>query len=217
MSYASSPAASELTCELDEPSRKASLKISVVGVTPEQQLFIKEAVSHQFDLKFISIVSLKSLVRSGTLPLQGLLFFLVPAERRNALHQIEIMKSIMDQQPGLNMIPLIFNKLQRDNMRKSLVSHFPVYVPINFTSKTDGDLSAEMHAHSLAQFSQTIEALAGSTVDSETTVTQLRELNGQMQIEVAQLLKQNLRLERQLATAVGKVWTEKHDAGNFIQ
>ena len=140
MSYTLSPVASESTFEFDEPYRKASLKITVVGVTTEQQLFIKEAISHQFDLRFINLVSLKSLVRSGTLPLQGLLFFLVPAERRNALHQIEIMKLIMDQQPGLNMIPLIFNKLQRDNMRKSLVSHFPVYVPINFTSKTDEDL-----------------------------------------------------------------------------
>ena len=217
MSYTLSPVASESTFEFDEPYRKASLKITVVGVTTEQQLFIKEAISHQFDLRFINLVSLKSLVRSGTLPLQGLLFFLVPAERRNALHQIEIMKLIMDQQPGLNMIPLIFNKLQRDNMRKSLVSHFPVYVPINFTSKTDEDLDCGLHTHSLAQFSQTMEALAGITLDSETTVTQLRELNGQMQIEVAQLLQRNLRLERQLATAVGKMFAEKHDAGSFLQ
>ena len=127
------------------------------------------------------------------------------------------MKSIMDQQPGLNMIPLIFNKLQRDNMRKSLVSHFPVYVPVNFTNKADLEFSAGTHAHSLAQFAETVEALAGSALDSDITVTQLRELNGQMQIEVAQLLRQNLRLERQLATAVAKASAEKHDAGNFLQ
>ena len=102
-------------------------------------------------------------------------------------------------------------------MRKSLVSHFPVYVPINFSSKTDEDLSCGMYAHSLAQFSQTMEALAGNTLDSETTVTQLRELNGRMQIEVAHLLQQNLRLERQLATAVGKVSAEKHHADKFLQ
>lgn len=217
MSYSSSPTAPDLTVELGQPVPKASLKISVVGVTPDQQLFIKEAISHQFDVKFISLVLLKSLVRAGASPLQGLLFFLIPAERRNALHQIEVMKTIMDQQPGLNMIPLIFNKSQRDSMRKSLVSHFPVYLPINFTSKTDLEFSVGMHAHSVAQFSETMEALAGNSMNSEITVTQLRELNGKMQIEVAQLLKQNLRLERQLATAVSKSTAEKFDVGQFPQ
>lgn len=192
---------SEEPLDADETLQQSSLDIAVVGVDYQQQLFIEEAISYEHNLEFLSFLSLKTAIRSGTFKLQGLLFFLVPAERQLAVHQIEIIKWVMSQQPGLNAIPLIPSKAIWDTMRKSLADHFPVYLPISCTNTGEETFSSRLHECIPDHFPQVVEALAVPAWGSRLTARQLRESNDQMQIKVAELLKANQQLEKELASA----------------
>ena len=201
----------------EDSLQKSSLDIAVVGVDYQQQLFIEEAVSYEHNLEFLSFLSLKTAIRSGTFKLQGLLFFLVPAERQLAVHQIEIIKWVMSQQPGLNAIPLIPSKAIWDTMRKSLADHFPVYLPISCTSTGEETFSSRLHECMPDHFPQVVEALAVPAWGCRMTAMQLRESNDQMHIKVAELLKANQQLEQALASAKVPVSVKKKSIGTALK
>lgn len=206
-----------------EFKQQGSLEITVVGVDETQQLFIEEAISDQYRLKFLSVTPPIATIRSGTLAQQGLLLFLVPTECALARRRIRLMKCLMSLQPGLNLIPLIPNKAVWDATRDSLAKHFPVYVPINFSNMTEKDFSARLRDCTVLHLPQIFEALAGSIPNNEATPEQIHKLYGQMKLKVAKLsdlilqMEQKLELASALALARKYVPAQKSAHESFFQ